>query len=412
LAGRNPLDPSDDVVGAPLVVTTSIDDLDGPQSMTDVSQAGGAADLSLREAILIANNHGGADTITFDPSIFPPDAPVAIDVDINGGLGALSVVSGAGTTIDATGAGVVLEGGGVVRGVTFGLQLHAPDQKVIGLNVHEFTAAAGEGWKGICVSGLGAERLVLDRLLVSCLGDDSTSPQTIRLEQSNHAAVVDCQVTANRSYAIAGVGVLSSGDVLVQGNRINGGRSTVYLGITTGVSIRGNDLRSSVSGAAVMIYNSSAAEIFGNVIEDNAGDGIEVYDACDSITVHNNLITLNVRNGVWSLSPLTVLSNQITTNGGLGIQYSSIRASPPVVTGFDGTTVVGTTDLPDGSTVEVFVDPDEEGALLVGTDSASGGTFAVAVTLPNSLPGRHLTATVTTPTDPRTTSPFSVPFSF
>ena len=48
--------------------------------------------------------------------------------------------------------------------------------------------------------------------------------------------------------------------------------------------------------------------------------------------------------------------------------------------------------------VEVFVDPDDEGAVLVGSGTASAGTFAIPVLLPDPLPGNNLTVTVTSPT--------------
>lgn len=55
----------------PLVVTTLVDELDGPPTMTSLAEAGGPNDLSLREAIVLANNVAGPDVITLSPGLAP-----------------------------------------------------------------------------------------------------------------------------------------------------------------------------------------------------------------------------------------------------------------------------------------------------------------------------------------------------
>ena len=59
-----------------LLVNTVADELDGGPTISDPAQAGPA--LSLVEAMWIASNRPGPDTIRFDPTVFPTAAPATI----------------------------------------------------------------------------------------------------------------------------------------------------------------------------------------------------------------------------------------------------------------------------------------------------------------------------------------------
>src|ERR1044071_2874716 len=61
---------------------------------------------TLRQAILDANSDGVATTITFDPTVFPPPPALPGVILLTT---ALPNLTGAGDTIDGTGAGVVLD---------------------------------------------------------------------------------------------------------------------------------------------------------------------------------------------------------------------------------------------------------------------------------------------------------------
>ncbi len=86
-----------------LVVTTTASQLDGGGGITDVTQAG--PELSLHEALTIAANRAGPDTVTFDPEVFPSDSPrtilVAEELDFPSSLSHVC--------IDGRGAGVVVQ---------------------------------------------------------------------------------------------------------------------------------------------------------------------------------------------------------------------------------------------------------------------------------------------------------------
>lgn len=62
--------------GPVLVVDTTSDELDGPTTLADPLEAGPT--LSLVEALWIADNRPGPDTITFDAAVFPVEAPATI----------------------------------------------------------------------------------------------------------------------------------------------------------------------------------------------------------------------------------------------------------------------------------------------------------------------------------------------
>ncbi len=95
--GRVDFDPAD-----AFFVTTTMDRLAGPASMTSVDEVTEPG-LSLREALTIAGNRDGAQTILFDSKVFPASAPATIMLD------STLEVAGEGTRIDARNRGVALE---------------------------------------------------------------------------------------------------------------------------------------------------------------------------------------------------------------------------------------------------------------------------------------------------------------
>jgi len=400
--------PQPDASGAPLVVTTFQDELDGADTMDNVNQAGGAADLSLREAILIANNRVGPDSISFDPTVFPTAAPVTIDVDIAGGLGPLPEITGPGTAIDGYGAGVVLEGGGGQRELSTGLLIGADDVRVADISLHGFALTDGD--ISTCLKAMNSARLLVERCTVNCSG--MTGGDGIGLYTANDAELLDNDVSAN----IDCVWVEGSGNVRIEGNAIHDcGYSGVSTSGVTAVSVTDNRIVRARDG--VYLFNSSNTHVEGNTLENNNNSGVGVDDYSFGTMVVGNTIRNNVVDGVWACymaDPVDILGNVVTANGGAGISYDDLpsghRFNLPVITGYSASVVSGTTDLEDGSQVEVFVDAEDEGELLVGSGIVSAGTFSVAVTIPGAPPGNNLTVTVTSPVDG--TSPFSAPWTF
>ncbi len=106
-----------------------------------VTSAAESGPGSFQEALTAAVE---ADTITFDPAVFPPDAPAVIKVKSG-----LSCPCRDRITIDASNAGVILDGGGSTGGaVSQGLGIATNGNRIMGLQITGFSA-------GLLISGAG-----------------------------------------------------------------------------------------------------------------------------------------------------------------------------------------------------------------------------------------------------------------
>lgn len=94
---------------------------------------------SLRQALLEAQP---CDTITFDPALFSPDSPAVIAI-----TSALPWLSQGYVTIDASNAGVVLDGSLIQGGWTPGLTIDSEGNTVQGLQIINFTGAGIILWE-------------------------------------------------------------------------------------------------------------------------------------------------------------------------------------------------------------------------------------------------------------------------
>ena len=117
----------------------------------------------------------------------------------------------------------------------------------------------------------------------------------------------------------------------------------------------------------------------GNVIERNSGAGVKVEGA--------------------SSTQNTITHNAITNHSGdKGIELASggnHQIPAPVFSTFDGINVFGTVDLnkvADGSLVQLFTDPDDEGKAPAGEATVRNGRFETSLIMPAFA---NLTATVT-----------------
>jgi hypothetical protein len=228
-----------------LRVTVPDDRMAGPSTMASVDElAPGTVGLSLREALVIAANHDGPDTVAFDSTVFPTSAQRTIAV------GSELVVGGDATTLDAT-DGVAI----------------APAPGYTGTLVH--------------VTGTNAT--------VSALTVQGPADEGIRIESTSQVSLLGAHV------AIAGVfpiHVLASTDVVVD-------HATVVLATKVGV-VYGVRLESSSRvhvtnsyidpGTAWMIslQDTADSEIRGNLLE-GADTGITLFGASDRNTIFMNI---------------------------------------------------------------------------------------------------------------------------
>ncbi len=232
--------------GAITIVVTRADDPATGAVCPDVALC------SLRKAIEIANATPPGDpvAITFSASVFSTVEPVAIAV-----TGApLPAVSRAGVSIDASGAGVIVDGASL-DGAFDGIRTSGAEATITGLRV--------TGFSGACISAGGAD---------SVIGGDPA------LGRHNHAG--GC-----------GVGILVSGaGSKVTGNRV-GFAGTMDAAAPVGTGIL-------VTGAAVFVGGSTAAaaNIIGNAaVAVRVGDG--TGSAFSGVSVEKNTIGRDTSGG-------------------------------------------------------------------------------------------------------------------
>ena len=297
---------------------------------------------TLRQALLDAQS---GDTITFDPAIFPPTAPVTIPL-----TSALPQIHQGNLTLDASNAGVILDGTNVPGAWVAGLPVDSNGNTIQGLQVSNFSGT------GIAIDGayntIGGDRGV------------GAGP----FGQGN--------LTSHNDVGIGmwGIGKFHN---TITGNLIGSD--------ATGTDDFGNHSQ------GIIILEGASDNTVGpdNVIAHNGGSGIDV--------THSD----SVRN--------TITQNSIRDNDGMGIQLldgGNAELAVPANLGFDllAGTVTGTTCA--NCTVEIFSDSSDEGAIYEGRTTADGSG---AFTLNKGTPfiGPHLTATATDSSG--NTSEFSAP---
>lgn len=159
----------------------------------------------------------------------------------------------------------------------------------------------------------------------------------------------------------------------------------------------------------------------GNRIEDNSfirqkTAAVDFQPGATGNQVFLNTITGNpagLRARGATTAGNTFLDNVITASTGKGIallEGANSGIKPPVLTEFSDDLLLGTTDAPEGSLVQVFRDPKDEGERKLDEALVVGGEFVVLLPLDPRQVGVlfRLTATVTDPAG--NTSEFSTPF--
>lgn len=364
---------------------------------------------SLREAI------GGAspgDSITFDPSVFPPTSPATITL-----ASPLPALLQGNLVIDASDAGVVIGGSSITTPEAYGLFISSNNNVIRGLQIMGFSQA-GIGLHGgaqnntiggdrdIGEGPLGQGNLISgDGTFGIGLWSNGTSFNTI---QGNFIGTDVSGTIAQGSFS---GGIFSDGadynlfvDNLIGGYVDNG---LSLGGVSDGHNIvRGNYIGTDPSGVAD-IANSRA----NGVLINNSGFNVI---GPDNVIANNDGIGIAVQGDVSVSNRIT--QNSIHDNGGIGdafvalgielIDGGNMELAAPVLLDFDlqAGTVTGFTCA--NCIVEVFSDYAEEGEVYEGQTTADDdGTFTFNKGIPFTYP--HLTATATDADD--NTSQFSVP---
>jgi hypothetical protein len=354
---------------------------------------------TLRQALIEAERY---DTISFDPEVFPSDAPATIS--LSSGLPALEQGY---LTIDASNVGVILDGSNIttpefVHGIVI-----ASDHNIIrGLQIVRFTDAGVALSAGSQYSVVGGDRrigngpvgqgnLISGNLFGIGMWEATTSHNTI---QGNYIGVT---LDGTAAWGNVNDGIHSNGAAqnLIKDNIIGG------------------------NGAfGVMMCCVSDG---GNVVTENwigvTPDGIPLGNRAGGITVdrtrHNdigpgNKIAFNLGDGIafWDNVPYnTVTQNSIHDNDGRGIVITNPDPStpqPPTILNFGLQAGVVSGMACANCIVEIFSDGGDEGAIYEGQAVADeNGEFILEKGAPHT--GPFLTATAMNPDG--STSEFSPP---
>jgi hypothetical protein len=340
-------------------------------AVTNTNDAGAG---SLRQAIMDANVNAGHDAISFSAVAFPEAAPGVITP-----VTALPPMTDPdGTTVDGSGAGVVIDGSALAAGED-GLTFHTSagvdlsDATVRNLTVRDFPH-----W-GIFICG-GASAL-------PCINDDNFDPLVdgVTVTGNGHhgifitgqntvdATVTNSTMTGNGFHGLEfnsctgdtigatltdsvlsgnnkkGVEVNSCDDVI--GTLMSG--NTASLNGDSGFYINaGNNVLNPVASDNASIDNgrhgfevNAADNVTGAMVRGNTSDGstqdgvyLNAGQFLDDATVMGNLIRNNMGDGVYLSHSLGSVSEQASINGNVicGNVASGLNVDDPITVGGEG----------------------------------------------------------------------------
>lgn len=358
---------------------------------------------TLRQALLEAQS---GDIITFDPTVFLPGAPVTITL-----TSGLPEISQGNLTIDASNAGVVLDGSHITNEWGSGLDITSDGNIIRGLQIINFpNAAVGlrggaqnnavGGDKGVGAGPLGQGNLLSGNGSFGVgIWDADTSFNTII---GNYIGT-DLSGTTAWGIHRDGVHINGASHNQVTSNLISGnGQSGVYVCCTGD----GNTINDNYIGT-----DASGLNPLGNLQNGVCIDQGASYNAIGP----NNIIAHNGVHGIGIRTPdalgNTITQNSIHDNGRQGISLwegGNTELSAPLIFDFD--LAAGTVNgfACPNCIVEIFSDSADEGEVYEGqaiADSNGVFTFTKGV----SFTGPHLTASATD--SDGNTSPFSAPTS-
>ncbi len=344
-----------------------------------------------------------ASVVTFSPSVFPPSSPVTITL-----ASRLPTITQDGLTIDASNAGVILDGSAAGEGATPGLDIRANSVTVRGLQIVNFAGCGIElrgqnntiGGDRQTGSGPFGQGNLISGNSVCGIGmwDATTAYNTI---QGNLLGVdrTGLQAWGNQG---DGVHINGSHHNLIDGNVISS-RNSCGIKICCSPDSAYNTVRRNFIGVA--LDGQTPLPIGDKSIALADGANHNVVGPDNRITGGTCGVSIE-----GELSPgNTVLGNSIYDNYESGISLwneSMDLVRAPAITGFDlaGGTVSGLA-CP-SCLVQIYSDEDNEGRIYEG-QTVADATGAFVFDKETALGGPHITATATDAAG--TTSMFSVP---
>ena len=341
------------------VVTTLADELDSVASDTTIDLMGGLADLSLREALFLANqNSASTDTITFDTTLFNGEPGDLIllpmgELEVTGPL----VVDGNGT--------VEISGDNQSR--IFNVSTTDAVTSLLGLTLSD-GSAAGDG---------GAVYSLADLTVTDSIIQNSTANG---IDAKGGGLFVDGNLELTNSYIASnqaiGSATSNGGGILVQNGDLTGANSTISANATLAPAADGGGVQ--IAGGVLTFANMTVA--------DNMNGGLSAPGT--DMVIDNSTFTGNSGgSGInASLSSTLTLTNSIVS-GNVSATGSRTEISNVAPT-FAGANMVGQTLIVDGVGVQTGVSADDifdqTSELVVGGNPT--GVFSGLFTGGNIVP--------------------------
>jgi hypothetical protein len=384
-----------------LVVDTAEDERTGGEAIEDPGAAG--ATLSFVEALRIAHNRAGPDTIRFDQATFPVHEPRTID------LGPDPLTSGGDlplteTCIDARERGVIIRFDPQSAGTMWRV---GEGSLQIGLTMVELPYEQGLAGGQIAGCRYGHDGRQLQRgsepefLELAGTGQfgpgNSVAVGTIDLGEPGLSATVSGNFFGMDPATLAllpgrlslDLSLLSDPSVRLEDNVFAGGVDVPFTGQGISLTFRRNFF--GVDDEQVPLPGTRQGVTFARHIQNTVfGPGNVVRNTSTALSLQGQ-------------PQVTITQNRIFENESAIVYADGAPVAPPTITNVATDEVSG--DCSVAGTVEVFLDDDGQGEQFVTDvecDPSDGFTVQAELT-----PGRNVTATLTNPMSQ--TSPFSQP---
>jgi hypothetical protein len=390
------------------------------QTIIVVTSTADSGSGTLRQALLQAQ---AGDRIQFSPEAFPKANPSTILL-----LSPLPELTAGNLTIDASDAGVILDGSSIDYPETSGLRILSDGNLILGLQIINFPAdgiamldgasentiggsaegqgntLGGNGKNGVFVMGAGSDN---NRIIGNTIGLDFSGMAPlpngmhgINVEGQPRGTVIGGGLPGEGNLVggnlSAGILIDHVADTLIQGNVIGLNRARnqaignatcgIVLIASSGTLIGGEGERFANiiagNGTGIDIWKGSSGNtITGNLVGytaawGNSGAGVMLYDGANSNVIGpNNVIAYNGQVGIGFRGETTrgntVTANSIFQNQGNSLEFqdgAELGSSTLMVEEVSSHSVSGV--AAPGARVEVFSDPTGEARYFEGSTTA------------------------------------------
>jgi CSLREA domain-containing protein len=361
-------------------------------------------DCTLPEAIAAASALPGRDAITFDPAVFPPGSPAAIQP-----AAALPPITDpAGTIVDGSGAGVILDGE-MLAGEEHGLVIQSGAGSPLGGVIVQNLVIGGFPGNGLLVCGGETpdcdEDVTKTRILEVTALFNGQNGITVDGRANTGTLVADSTASLNGS---RGINLNASLGQALTKAKIDG--CTAENNDSTGINLNasGDNLGSQVVGSLAedndgtginlnaggdvgraRISNSRAIDNEGGGINVNAGGQQTGTKLSNVVCDENTSVGVRLNAGGGPVTGAAISGSQASLNGGAGFELEggASKISKSVADGNGGRGIALVADGPSsGSRISrnqtngnggagIFVDLDNTANRISGNTALSNGGF-------------------------------------